>query len=164
MKMKKIIAGILALAVVGCTVSAYSGRQAERTVCITAYGEGETSGVYNGFEYTIGSTYDWSIDDYVDYAIITGANDTVVGDVSIPDEINGIKVTEIQNNAFYGNNNITSVIIPDSVTDICSQAFSSCIRYEDSPVLQRQGKHHKSYQKIHHHYLSVHFFRPFHLP
>ena len=47
-------------------------------------------------------------------------------DVVIPEEINGIKVTAIGNNAFDGNTEMISVTIPDSVTSIGTSAFSYC--------------------------------------
>jgi len=63
---------------------------------------------------------------------ITEYTGTIRGDVIIPATIEGIKVTEIGELAFSGKNdvrrrinkNITSVIIPDSVTVIGNLAFS----------------------------------------
>ena len=57
------------------------------------------------------------------------------GDVTIPSEIDGYPVTEItgSHNSFYGQcgiffaKNVTSVIIPDSVTRINDGAFSRCV-------------------------------------
>lgn len=50
-------------------------------------------------------------------------NDAVV---NIPSEINGIPVETIGNAAFQDNTTITSVTIPDSVTEIGSNAFAGC--------------------------------------
>ncbi len=47
-------------------------------------------------------------------------------DVTIPDTINGIAVTEIGEGAFKANETITNVVIPDSVTHIYPTAFSNC--------------------------------------
>ncbi len=47
-------------------------------------------------------------------------------DVTIPDTINGIAVTEIGEGAFKANETITNVVIPDSVTLIHPNAFSNC--------------------------------------
>lgn len=50
-------------------------------------------------------------------------NDAVV---NIPSEINGIPVETIGNAAFQDNTTITSVTIPDSVTEIGANAFAGC--------------------------------------
>ncbi|WP_018592463.1 leucine-rich repeat protein [Terrisporobacter glycolicus] len=46
--------------------------------------------------------------------------------ISIPSEINGIKVVAIENGAFRGCSSLTSVEIPDSVTSIGESAFREC--------------------------------------
>ncbi|MBD7913187.1 MULTISPECIES: leucine-rich repeat domain-containing protein [Clostridium] len=51
-----------------------------------------------------------------------GTDTTVV----IPSRINGISVINIGREAFYDKYNITSVIIPDSVTNIEEEAFCEC--------------------------------------
>lgn len=48
-------------------------------------------------------------------------------EVVIPDEMGGIPVKAISREAFCGNKYITSVRIPDGVTDIGKYAFSGCI-------------------------------------
>ncbi len=48
------------------------------------------------------------------------------GDVIIPTEIDGKKVTSIGDLAFYGCTSLTSVAIPNSVTYIGYEAFESC--------------------------------------
>ncbi len=64
-----------------------------------------------------------SITDYLCYSGNT--NDLpVITDVVIPSEIDGIKVTTIGRYAF-SNNNLTSVVIPNSVTSIGYSAFKS---------------------------------------
>lgn len=52
----------------------------------------------------------------------TGPN----GAVNIPDNINGMTVTGIAGQPFYGESGITSVTIPASVTNIGVNAFSNC--------------------------------------
>ena len=46
--------------------------------------------------------------------------------VTIPDTINGLPVTSIGDEAFYGCTSLTSVTIPDSVTSIGDWAFDGC--------------------------------------
>jgi predicted ribosomally synthesized peptide with SipW-like signal peptide len=69
--------------------------------------------------------------------------DKTATEVVIPSEINGIPVTSIGENAFanlveapedylnpytyYENNTLTSVVIPDTVTEISDNAFENCI-------------------------------------
>src|SRR5260370_32598410 len=48
------------------------------------------------------------------------------GDVTIPDTINGWPVKTIGNGAFYDNDFVTSVTIPNSVIVIGEDAFDSC--------------------------------------
>lgn len=47
-------------------------------------------------------------------------------DVVIPSEYNGLPVTSIGMDAFYGCDNPTSIVIPDSVTVIGNWAFDGC--------------------------------------
>ena len=60
---------------------------------------------------------------------ITGYTGTE-GVVTIPNEIDGYKVTQIAKEAFKENEIITSVTIPDSVTIINDSAFYSCTKLE----------------------------------
>ncbi len=62
------------------------------------------------------------------FYIVTGsANDAV--DVVIPSTYNGLPVKEIANHAFAFDENLTSVVVPDSVTTLGEGVFS------DSPLL-----------------------------
>ena len=47
--------------------------------------------------------------------------------ITIPSEINGYKVTSIDNSAFQDNMNIKTVTITDNITHIGSKAFSGCL-------------------------------------
>lgn len=50
----------------------------------------------------------------------------VSGDISIPSELSGKKVSAIGDGAFFGNASITSVVIPDTVESVGIYAFSDC--------------------------------------
>ena len=58
--------------------------------------------------------------------IITGVDTSISGDITIPSSLGGYPVANIGSEAFYGCDNITSVIIPDTVTSIGGSAFSFC--------------------------------------
>ncbi len=63
------------------------------------------------------------------------------GDVTIPDFIDGMPIVSIGYQAFYGNNNLTSVTISTFVTSIGEQAFyaSSLISVWIGPVSAASG-------------------------
>ena len=50
----------------------------------------------------------------------------ISGDISIPSELSGKKVSAIGDGAFFGNTAITSIVIPDTVESIGVYAFSDC--------------------------------------
>ena len=50
--------------------------------------------------------------------------------ITIPDEINGVKVTELGNDAFKGNAIVKNIVISENITRICSEAFSGCTGLE----------------------------------
>lgn len=54
---------------------------------------------------------------------ITDVTDTNITELVIPSEINGKPVTYINSSAFYGCRSLTSVTIPESVTDISDGTF-----------------------------------------
>lgn len=58
-------------------------------------------------------------------AIITGYKGSET-DLVIPATLNGLKVEEIEENAFYQNHNITSVTIENGVEEIGDKAFYNC--------------------------------------
>ena len=68
-------------------------------------------------------TWDYKINDNGTTCTITGFKSSTQTDIVIPEEIDGFSVTSIGNVAFYLCN-LTSIVIPDNVTSIGSQAFS----------------------------------------
>ena len=57
---------------------------------------------------------------------ITGIGTCIDAEISIPEEIDGYTVTAIAPFAFYNNNGITTVLIPNGVTSIGEKAFYNC--------------------------------------
>lgn len=73
---------------------------------------------------------DYVIDKEAGYARITGRGDCRDAKIVIPDKIKGYPVTEIGSEAFWDGLDITSVVIPDSITKIGDDAFSGCENLE----------------------------------
>lgn len=61
-----------------------------------------------------------------DEAAIISAGRTVSGDVVLPSTLGGFPVTAIFDSAFYYQDDLTSVVIPEGVTVIGSDAFGFC--------------------------------------
>lgn len=59
-------------------------------------------------------------------ATISGCDKSASGDLVIPSEIDGYKVTAIRGHAFEGCSGIESVVVPASVTRIGCCAFERC--------------------------------------
>ena len=72
---------------------------------------------------TVGIIYDKSADGT--YAMVVAYNGSAKK-IRIADTYEGLPVKTIYDSAFYNNDSITSVIIPDSVTTIGNSAFSDC--------------------------------------
>lgn len=79
-------------------------------------------GTYGSLTY---NTYDSDGDGVYDYLTIASCAQPVT-EVEIPAEIDGVPVTEIQQYAFGGCNNLKNVIIPESVASIDNCAFKNC--------------------------------------
>ena len=60
--------------------------------------------------------------------VVQGSNQSLIGDLIIPNNVNGFRVTSIGNSAFSGCSGLTSVIIPAGVTSIGNSAFYGCSR------------------------------------
>ncbi|MCC8169653.1 MAG: leucine-rich repeat protein, partial [Oscillospiraceae bacterium] len=65
----------------------------------------------------------------VENGIIT-AYDGNTASLTVPETIDGETITGIGNKAFYGNEYLTEVILPDTVTSIGTSAFSGCTALE----------------------------------
>ncbi len=108
MKIKKLIALLLSVTVMGISIPAFSSVAEISAIA----GDDET---YGDFQIT-------KYDDHVEISKYTGD----ASNVKIPSEIDGLPVTSIGDEAFISCYSIESIIIPDSVTSICTEAFSNC--------------------------------------
>ena len=68
-------------------------------------------------------------DVYADHAVLVNGK-KAQGALQIPSEIDGRPVTRIKETAFYQNNSITSVTIPDSVMELGFNTFAECAALE----------------------------------
>ena len=83
---------------------------------VPAFGLASDAETYGDWEYTVS---DGS-------ATIIGYNGFCSGELDIPSQIGGYRVTSIGDYAFEWCDGLTSVVIPDSVTSIGDYAFSEC--------------------------------------
>ena len=61
---------------------------------------------------------------------LVSVNYEISGDIEIPENINGTQILSIGNNAFSNQNNLLSVTIPNTITNIDSYAFEGCTNLE----------------------------------
>ena len=119
MKIKKTIAMIMALAFVGTAFMANGGSFAKPSV--TAYAaeeelefEGEV--LVDGIDYDVKS----------DHVVLLDCQDSVKGEVIIPETIKGRPVTVIRENAFESCSSLEKIELPQSVKEIGDNAFLWC--------------------------------------
>jgi len=86
------------------------------SVCPAVAGQ-NTQYICDGYKYTL-------LDD--GSAMIVDVAHYILGDIVIPEELDGYPVTSIGYRAFYENRNITGITIPEGVTEIGKDAFYGC--------------------------------------
>jgi hypothetical protein len=110
-KFKKIFAVMIAVVSAVCFLSFHMSAEEDYTISVTD------------------SRYKYLINE--DGTISVGANEHsptgLSGIVTIPTQLDDMKVTGILKNGFSDQENITSVIIPENITKIDSLAFANCL-------------------------------------
>ena len=82
----------------------------------TGGGAAPTPGIIDKLQYTL----------YNGEATITGCSESISGDIILPSTIYGAPVTKIAKKAFYEEDEITGIIMPNTVTNIGDYAFCRC--------------------------------------
>ncbi len=123
MKIKKTLTMITALAIVGTAFMTNGSSFTNSSV--TAYAaedelefEGEV--LFDGIDYDVKS----------DHVVILDCQDSVKGELVIPETIKGRPVTEIRESAFWFCDKITAVTLPKTLKEVGYSAFSSCTSLE----------------------------------
>ena len=112
--MKKILAAIMAVCIVGGALPAAYHSVPECTVTANAADYEEVESGVLTFKV------------YSDHAEVSKCKSDVEGKVAIPNKINGVFVTAIGDKAFSFCKGMTEVVIPGSVTSIGKDAFKGC--------------------------------------
>ena len=119
MNKKKLIAGVMSLAIAFTSLSAFSAAS------VTSFAEGPVAKDPVGFTDDDTVTYpieaevnggQYSV--YEDHAVLTKCSDSYEGDFVIPAEVQGVPVTRIGERVFGFQKQIVSVTIPATVTEI----------------------------------------------
>lgn len=111
------------------TAKKYNGSpiHAEQTIIIyaVAYSEGRYRSSVSSFASIVAPLAPESVLTVSDDGVLTSYNGTA-SSFTIPDKVNGITVTAIGEYAFANDSFISEVILPASITEIRSYAFSCC--------------------------------------
>ncbi len=108
----------------------YSGPYGSGIQYTDAYGK--STRTWNLTEDNV-TLYAFWVDEVLSYQAIGGNYQVSAGDrinlvqtVTIPSQYNGLPVTEVSANAFYGCTSLTDIYIPDTINIVPSSAFTGC--------------------------------------
>lgn len=121
MRLKKFYAALTAAVIMGGAVPALSSYSSGISVAASTFTD------ENGNEYTKGEYGDFTYLNYGDHIEVSVSCQKASGELDIPAEIDGLPVTAIRDNAFYGCLDLEYVTIPDTVTSIGESAFGMCL-------------------------------------
>ena len=120
--MKKILAILLAVIMLFAVVSCGKGEEETES---TGKNEAKNEDVYTDEE--SGDKFTYDVNDDGKYEIISfSSKNNTPHKIEIPAKIDNVEVSGIAASAFKANNQITEVVIPDSVTYIGDLAFWNC--------------------------------------
>lgn len=119
-------------------VCTYAQTSCDSTSAVVGYNTTDESYA----ESTLGITWKYKLnkaqnqenEDFITGLTCTVQNPMLLGktqSITIPDTINGVKVTEIGNEAFKGNTIVKNIVISSNIQRICSEAFSGCSALEN---------------------------------
>ena len=120
MKLKKLLAAALAVCVMGTMVPAQTALLPSYTATAATYEEG-TQGVLTYKKYS-------------DHVTISKCDFFVEGTVTIPSSIDGLPVTQIDEEAFRKCIIFTELVLPSSITYIGDYAFYACEALEKATI------------------------------
>ena len=126
--MKKFIAAVMALCIVGGSLPAVYSVAPE--CAVTAFAETDV----NGEEYEEVTEGFLTYDVYDDHAEVVSCDKNVTGEIVISDKINGVPVTSIGDSAFSECISLKTITIPDNVKTIKGWTFSMCSNLESITI------------------------------
>lgn len=142
MKRKILLAFMLSLGIFATTgVCTYAQTSCDSTSAVVGFDTTDKSyvdiahGVAWNYKLNIAQNQD--NEDFITDLTCTVQNPILFGktqSITIPDSINGVKVTEIGNNAFKDNTIVKNITISNNINRICSDAFSGCSGLESITI------------------------------
>ncbi len=93
--------------------------------------KGQTITLYALWQEVEGPAFSWLYTIENGEVTITGVQGEMSGELIIPNEIEGLPVTQIAAEAFKGNQALVTIVVPDSVKTIGANAFADCSNLRD---------------------------------